>query len=93
MFVEINSSWLIFESIKASKIETSTLFNLVFTENTIFMFLFLVLTYWLIIFFRHLLANFAIELVIPKGMPANEAKTKIETEAITAEAKISTCSI
>ena len=35
LFNETNSSWLTFESIKALEIKTSSVFNLVFADNTI----------------------------------------------------------
>ena len=51
LFLKTNSSWLIFELIKALEIKTSILFSLDFAGNTILScFLFLCLYYWIILF-------------------------------------------
>ena len=52
LFIETNSSWLIYESINALEINTSTVFNWAFAYNIIwlcFFFFFLVIDFYLLI--------------------------------------------
>ena len=74
--------------IKELKIKTSTLFSLVFANNTFFiMLLFLFMNYWLIV----QIFNPTAELVIPIGIPTKEAKAEIQAYPVTEDK--SRCSI
>ena len=93
IFIKTNSSWLIFESIKALEIKTSMLFNLDFANNTIlscFFFFFLIIDLNLLI--PEVIAQIA-EVVIHIGIPSKEAKAEIEIHPVTTKAKIRKCSI
>ena len=71
------------------------MFNLVFLNNTIlscFFFLNIDL-YFLITAVIAQILNPIVELVIPIGIPSKEAKAKIKTHPVIAEAKIRNCSI
>ena len=97
LFTEINSSWLIYDLIEASEIKTSTLFNLVFANNTIlpcfFLFLLIIDLYFLIMAVIAQIFILTAELAIPTGIPTKEAKEDMRTHPLTVEAKISKCSI
>ena len=71
-----------YKSMKALKITTSIVFNLVFVSNTIllrfFLFFLMIDLYFLIPVFIAQIFNPAAELVIPTGTPTNEAKTEIK---------------
>ena len=72
LFTEMNSSCLIFELIKALKIKTPIIFNMVFDSF---------LNYWLVInsvIAKNLNPN--AELAIPIGTPNNETNAKIGTD-------------
>ena len=74
--------------IKELKIKTSTLFSLVFANNTFFiMLLFLFMNYWLIV----QIFNPTAELVIPVGIPTKETKAEIQAHPVTEDK--SRCSI
>ena len=74
--------------IKELKIKTSTLFSLVFANNTFFiMLLFLFMNYWLIV----QIFNPTAELVIPIGIPTKEAKAEIQAYPVTEDESM--CSI
>ena len=89
------------ESIKALKIQTSMLFNLVcffsFVNNTILscFFFFILITdlYFLIPAVIAQIFNPIAELVIPIGIPSKEAKVEIEIHPVIVEVKIMECSI
>ena len=73
----------------------SQLFILVFANNTIlicFFFLIIDLCFLIPAGIAQIFIPTA-ELVIPIGLPTKEAKVAIETHPVTAEAKISMCSI
>ena len=74
LFVKTNSSWLIFESVKALEIKTSMLFNLDFDSNNIlscFFFFFLIIDLqFLIIADIAQMFNPIAEIVIPVGIPS-----------------------
>ena len=77
LLIEINSSWLIFKSIKDLEINTSILFNSDFVNNTIlscFFYFFLIydLYFWILAVISQILNSIA-ELVIPIGIPTKEA--------------------
>ena len=97
LFTKTNSSWLIYELIKAQEIKTSILFNLVFANNTIlscFFFFFLIInSYFLIPVVIAQIFILTAVLVIPKGIPAKKAKAEVETHQVTAKAKVSKRSI
>ena len=84
---ETNSLWLIYESINAVNITTLVVSNLVFPINTILSYsFFLIIDFYF--FVPAVIAqvfNLFTELVIPIGIPTNEAKVQIETQSITAE--------
>ena len=95
--VKINSSGLVFESIKALEIKTSMLFNLDFAKNTILScllsFLLIIDLYFLIAAVIAQIFNPIAELVIPIGVPIKEVKTGIKIHPVIVEAKIRKCSI
>ena len=97
MFIKTNSSWLIFESIKALGIKNSMLFDLGFAKNTIlssFFFFFLIFDlYFLIPAVITQIFDLISEIVIPIGIPTKEGKTEMEAHPVTAEIKTSKCSI
>ena len=97
MFTKTNSSRLIYDSLKALKIKTSMIFNLVFANNTIllcFFFFFLIIDLHFLIFAVIAQSfNPTAELLMPIEISAKESKSEIETHPVTAEAKISKCSI
>ena len=97
LFIETNSSWLIFESIRDLEINTSVLFNLDFANDTIlscFFFLFLIIYLYFSIP-AVITKNFNPigELIILKGIPIKEAKAQMDTHLVIVEAKIRKCSI
>ena len=91
LFIKTNSSWLIFESIKAIQIKTSMVFNLDFANNTVlscfFFFFSIIDLYCLIPAAITQILNPISELVIPIEIPSIKRKTGI------VEAKIRTSSI
>ena len=101
LFVKTKWLWLIFESIRALEIKTSSLFNSDFANYNIslcFFFFFFALIidlylYWLIPAVITQLFNPIAELVIPIGIPTKEAKAEMEIHPVTVEIKISKCSI
>ena len=86
LFFKTNSSWLIFESVKALEIKTSMLFNLDFGSNNIlscFFFVFLIIDLqFLIIADIAQIINPIAELVIPVGIPSKEAKAATEIHPV-----------
>ena len=91
LFIKIYSSWIITESIKALEIKTSMLFNLSFANYIIllyFVFFFLIIIdlYFLLPAATAKIINPIAELVIPIGIPTNEAKAEMETHPVIAEA-------
>ena len=92
LYINSNSSWLIFKSIKALEIKTCMLFNLDFANNIIsfcFSFSFLIIhLYFLIPAVIAQIFNLIAELVIPMRISSKEAKTEIEIHSVIAEAKI-----
>ena len=78
----MNWSWSIYELIKALEIKTSTVYNLVFANNTIVSCLFfLFLDNWLIILISPATAQISsptAELAIRTRTPTNEANGEIE---------------
>ena len=91
LFIKKNSQWLIFESIKASEIMTSMLYNLDFVNNPILSCFFL---FFSIIDLCNLITaaiaqifNPIAELLIPVRIPNKEAKTEIEIHPAIEEAK------
>ena len=97
LFVKINSSRLIFESIKALEIKTSMLFILNYANNSIFSYLFLFILiidfYFLIPAFIAQIFNPTAELIIPLQISSKEAKAEIEIYPVTVDVKIRKCSI
>ena len=89
--------WLIFESIQALEIKTSTLFKLDFANNTIlscfFFFLLIIDLHFLISAVITQIFNPIVELVIPIGIPTKEAKAEKETHPVIVEITISEWSI
>ena len=81
LITKTNSSWLIYESIKALEIKIFMLFELVFANNTTlscFFFFFLIIDLWILI--PAVIAqifNPIIELATSIGIPSKEAKAKI----------------
>ena len=76
--------------IKTLEIKTSMLFNLDFTSKTIsscFFFFFLIIDFSILAVIAHIY-NCIAELVTLTAIPIKEAKPKIKTYPITAEAKI-----
>ena len=97
LFIQTNSSWLVFESNKTLLIKNSILFNLGFANNNILSCFFL---FFLIIGFYPLIPavtaknfNPIAELRIPMGIPSKEAKVGNEKHQVTTEAYIRKCSI
>ena len=93
----MNSSWLIFESVKALEIKTSILFNWDFANNTILACFFLLLLfidlYFLIPANITQILYLIAELVIPIGIPTKEAKADMETHPVIVEITIREWSI
>ena len=96
LFTAVNSSWITSELINILEINTSIVFNLVFANNTISSFFFLIIDlYFLLIdlYFFLITAviteifNYAAELTIPIRIPTNEAKAENKTHRVTAETK------
>ena len=90
LFIQTNSSWLVFGSNKALLIKNSILFNLGFSNNNILSCFFL---FFLIIGFYPLITavtaksfNPIAELRIPMRIPSKEAKVGIEIHQVTTEA-------
>ena len=96
-FIKKNSSWLIFESIKALEIRTSTLFNLGFANDDIlscfFLFFLIIDLYLLILAVTTQNYNPIAELVIPIETLTKEATLEMETHPVTVEIKTSKCSL
>ena len=93
LFTETNSSWLIYESIKALEIRISIVFNLSFPNNTIlscfFFFFFIIDLHFLV---PAIIAQMFIptaELVIHTETQTNEANAEIETQPATTDDRIS----
>ena len=88
---------LIFESMKTLETKTSTVFNLIFANDTIlscFFFFYLIIgLYFLIPAVITQIFIAAAELPILTGIPIKEPKAEIETHPVTEEAKISNCSV
>ena len=90
LFIKTNSSWLIFESIKALEIKTSILLYLDFAKNTIlsffFFFFFIIELYFLIP--AAIAQSFSpiAELVTPIRIPIKKAKAEIEIHPVIVEA-------
>ena len=77
-----------------SRIKTSIVFNLTLANNTILLFLPLFLDNWLILLNSCSDCTYlhpTQEMVIPTGMPANEAKAEVRTQPLTAEIKRAKC--
>ena len=90
LLIKTNSSWLIFELIKALEIKTSMLFKFCWQYYFI-MVLFLFLNYLLILFNSCCYCtNFSscYKLVIPIWIPRKDTKAEIEIHPVIAEAKI-----
>ena len=83
--------------IKALEIKTSVIFNLDFTNNIIFscffFFFWIIDLYFLIPAVIAQIFNSIEELVIPIGIPVQEAKAEMETHSVIIEAKIKKFSI
>ena len=81
----------------ALEIRTSMIFNLSFPNNTIlsyvFFFFFIIDLYFLIPAVIAQMFILTPKLVIPTGVQNNEANAENETQPVTVEARISTCSI
>ena len=73
------------------------LFNLVFANDTIlsciFFFILIIDLYSLIPAVIAQIFHAIAELVVPIGIPSNEAKAKIEIRPVVAEAKVRKCSV
>ena len=93
----MNSSWLIFVSIKALEIKTSVVFNLDFVSNTIlphFFLFFLIIDLCLLI--PAIIAedfNPIEELLILIWITTKEAKAEMEAQTVVVEVKLSKWSI
>ena len=90
LFIETNSSWLIYESIKDFEIRASIVCNFLFSSNTILPWFFFIIELYLLI--PAVIARIfvpAAEFVIPSGTQTNEANAEI----VAVETKISQCSI
>ena len=89
LFIKTNSSWLIFESIKALKINIFTIFNLDFAIDNIlscFSLYFLIIDlHFLILAVIKQTFNPIAELVIPIGIPTKEGKLEMEVHLLTVE--------
>ena len=87
----------IYESIKALEIKTFMLFDLDFDSDIIVSYLFLFFLFinlcFLIPAVITQVINPVAELVIPIGPPTKKANTKMETNPVIAEIKISECSL
>ena len=86
-FISLHSfSALSLKQIKTLEIKTSMVFNLVFPINTILScFFFFFLNNWLTLLIAVVNAqiyNPTVELIMPIGMPTNEAKAEIETHPL-----------
>ena len=83
--------------VKALEIKTSMLFNLDFASNTIlscfFVFFLIIDLYFLIPAVVPQIFNPIAQLVVSIGIPNKDAKAEMETHPVTAEIKISKCSI
>ena len=81
LIIQRHSSWIIFESIKAIEIKTSTLFNLDFANNTIlscfFHFFLIIDLYFVIPEAAAQIFNPIAELVIPIRIQIKEPKPEI----------------
>ena len=80
LFIKINSSWLIFESIKDLKVKTSILFNLLIID-----------LYLLIPAAIAQIVNPIAELVIAIGITIKETQAKIDIYPVIVEAKMRKC--
>ena len=73
------------------------LFNLVFANNTLlscfFLFFLIIELYFLVPAIIAQIFNPIAELVIPIGIPSDEAKAEIELHPVTTKAKIRKCSV
>ena len=92
MLIKTNSSWLIFELIKDLEINSSSLFDLDFDNDTIlshFFFFFLIIyLYFLNPAVVAQIFNPIAELEISMGIPIKEEKPEMETHPVIVEAKI-----
>ena len=97
LFINTNSSCLIFESIKALEIHTSMIFNLGFANSTVlsrFFFFFLVIDLQFLIYaVIAQIFNPFVELVIPIGKPSKETNAESKIYPVIVEAKIRKSSI
>ena len=90
LFTEMNSSWIMYESIKALKIKTSVVSNLILASNTILSFFFcfsIIHLYSLISEVISWIFNPSEKLAIPRGTSINETNAEIETQPLTVEKK------
>ena len=72
LFTEINSSWVIYESIKAITLKTSIVFNFAFANNTILLYFFLFFLndlYFWVPAVNAQIFNYIAELAIPTERP------------------------
>ena len=77
LFIKSNSSWLVFELIKALEIKTSMLFNSDFAyNNSLSCFLIKDLNFLICAFITRIFNPIA-ELEIPIGIPTKDAKAEI----------------
>ena len=97
LFIKTNSSWLIFESIKALGIKTFMIFNLTFASTAIssraFFIFFWLLTYKFLIpaVIAQTFSAIA-ELAVLTRIPSKDAKAEIEVHSLTVVAKMRKCS-
>ena len=94
IFTETNSSWLLYESIKALEITTSIVSNLGYPSNTIFSYFFFFLIidlYFLVSAGITQIFNPTAEVLTPTGTATNEVNAEIETQPVIVEPKISKC--
>ena len=97
LFIKINSSWLIFESIKALEIKTSMLLSLDLANNTIlsYFFFFLLIIDWCFLILANIaeVLNHIADIVIPMGIPHKEAEEEMEIHPLIAEVKMTKSSV
>ena len=96
LIMKENSSWLIFQSIKALEVKKLDGVQLFVTNSILSCFFFFFLTTGLYFLIPEIIKEISIaiaELAIPTGIPTNEARAEVKTYPVTSETRISRFSV
>ena len=92
LIMKENSSWLIFQSIKALEVKKLDGVQLFVTNSILSCFFFFFLTKGLYLFIPAIIKEISIaiaELAILTGIPTNKARAEVKTYPVTSETRIS----